>query len=200
MKNPFKLRGPAFKPVAEPVKVETERVVNLDQIFQQLQLWNMEGGSGYFINLYIDQGGSFALYNDMGLLYRVPIDIAEDDTVTMGELEPVIQQFQSVNRTTLTFRQIDKDTVRFYMIAATAIINRSGEIDSTKLFDDFIHRAETTGVYPILDFYHMGEIDPAFEFGKFDFLGREGYVYIGSGLLDMQNPLALRMLKTWRAV
>ena len=75
------------------------------------------------------------------------------------------------------------------MIAGTAIINRVGEIDSTKLYDDMIRRADETGFYPKLDFYHLGGIDPQFEFGQFDYLSRDGVVYVGSGLFDDGHPL-----------
>jgi hypothetical protein len=76
------------------------------------------------------------------------------------------------------------------MVAATAIINRVAEIDSTKLFDDMIRRAKEHDFYPKLDFYHLGELDPIFEFGQFDYLARGGIAYIGSGILNKDHPLS----------
>jgi len=185
------------KPV-EPEPIEVERAVSLEQIFQQLQLYSWTGNeNGYFVSIYIEAGALYALYNNEGLLYRAGIDIADDDTVTMGPLEPVQQSFAPVNRSAFSvIRQADGRT-RFFMIAATAIVNRCGEIDSTKLFDDMISRAESTGFYPTLDFYHLGEVDPAFEFGQFDFLAREDYAYIGSGLFTDGHPLTEATIRAW---
>lgn len=70
---------------------------------------------------------------------------------------------------------------RWLMIAASAVINKAGAIDSTALFDNFIRRANETGAYPILDFYHEGE---RIRFGVADWLRRDGALYLASGTFD----------------
>ena len=173
--------------------IEEERSIILDQLMQQLYEWSYEEtGRPYFTTLYLDRDNLYALFNQKGALFRAAVDLDRDgQTVIIGELESVIHEFTPITRSGFfTVRQADGKT-RFFMIAGTAIINRIGEIDSTKLYDDMIRRAEESSFYPTLDFYHLGEVDNEFEFGQFDYLGREGVVYVGSGLFYEGHPLAI---------
>lgn len=180
-----------LQPIEQPEP--TERALMFDQVAQQLMEWTYEEpGRPYFMTFYLEQGALYGLFNDAGQLSRAAIDVDSDgQTLTIGNMEPVIHEFTPIARSAFyTVRQADGRT-RFFMVAGTAIINRVGEIDSTKLYDDMIRRAEETGYYPKLDFYHLGEIDPLFEFGQFDYLAREGVVYVGSGLFDESHPLTV---------
>lgn len=187
--NIIKRIAQILKPIEQPEP--TERALMFDQVAQQLMEWTYaEPGRPYFMTFYLEQGALYGLFNDAGQLSRAAIDVDSDgQTLTIGNMEPVIHEFTPIARSAFyTVRQADGRT-RFFMVAGTAIINRVGEIDSTKLYDDMIQRAEETGYYPKLDFYHLGEIDPLFEFGQFDYLAREGVVYVGSGLFDEGHPL-----------
>lgn len=187
--NIIKRIAQMLKPIEQPEP--TERALMFDQVAQQLMEWTYEEpGRPYFMTFYLEQGALYGLFNDAGQLSRAAIDVDSDgQTLTVGAMEPVIHEFTPIARSAFyTIRQADGRT-RFFMVAGTAIINRVGEIDSTKLYDDMIQRAEETGFYPKLDFYHLGEIDPLFEFGQFDYLAREGVVYVGSGLFDEGHPL-----------
>lgn len=177
-----------------------ERALMFDQVAQQLQEWTFaEPDRPYFMTFYLEQGQLYGLFNDGGQLSRAGIDVdADGQTLMVGDMEPVIHQFSPVSRSGFFIvRQADGRT-RFFMIAATAIINRVGEIDSTALFDDMIRRAEESGFYPKLDFYHLGEVHSSFEFGQFDFLARDGVVYVGSGLFDEGHPIAIAAERTLR--
>ncbi len=189
--NIIKRIAQILKPIEQPEP--TERALMFDQVAQQLMEWTYaEPGRPYFMTFYLEQGALYGLFNDAGQLSRAAIDVDSDgQTLTIGNMEPVIHEFTPIARSAFyTVRQADGRT-RFFMVAGTAIINRVGEIDSTKLYDDMIQRAEETGFYPKLDFYHLGEIDPLFEFGQFDYLAREGVVYVGSGLFDKDHPLTV---------
>lgn len=189
--NIIKRIAQMLKPIEQPEP--TERALMFDQVAQQLMEWTYEEpGRPYFMTFYLEQGALYGLFNDAGQLSRAAIDVDSDgQTLTIGNMEPVIHEFTPIARSAFyTVRQADGRT-RFFMVAGTAIINRVGEIDSTKLYDDMIQRAEETGFYPKLDFYHLGEIDPLFEFGQFDYLAREGVVYVGSGLFDKDHPLTV---------
>lgn len=178
------------------MKLKT-RSVMLDQLSEQIYRWTYEEPDRpYFSTFYMEQGALYGLFNGRGMLFRAAVDVdADGQTLALGELEPVMHQFTPVTRSGFTvMRQADGQT-RFFMIAGTAILNRVGEIDSTALFDDMIQRAEAYNYYPKLDFYHLGEEDPKFEFGQFDFLAREGVVYVGSGLLDPDHPLSHAMVR-----
>ena len=139
-----------------------------DQVAQQLMEWTYaEPGRPYFMTFYLERGQLYGLFNDRGQLSRAALDLDSDgQTLTVGNMEPVIHEFTPISRSGFTtVRQAD-GRIRFFMIAGTAIINRVGEIDSTKLYDDMIRRADETGFYPKLDFYHLGGIDPQFEFAQ----------------------------------
>lgn len=178
-----------LKPIEQPEP--TERALMFEQVGQQLMEWTYaEPERPYFMTFYLEQGQLYGLFNDHGQLSRAALDLDSDgQTLIVGNMEPVIHEFTPIARSGFyTVRQADGRT-RFFMIAGTAIINRVGEIDSTKLYDDMIQRADETGFYPRLDFYHLGGVDPQFEFGQFDYLSRDGVVYVGSGLFDDGHPL-----------
>lgn len=178
-----------LKPIEQPEP--TERALMFEQVGQQLMEWTYEEPERpYFMTFYLEQGQLYGLFNDHGQLSRAALDLDSDgQTLMVGNMEPVIHEFTPIARSGFyTVRQADGRT-RFFMIAGTAIINRVGEIDSTKLYDDMIQRADETGFYPKLDFYHLGGVDPQFEFGQFDYLSRDGVVYVGSGLFDAGHPL-----------
>lgn len=74
----------------------------------------------------------------------------------------------------------DDGTPRWLMIAASAVINKAGAIDSTVLFDSFIRKAPEFG-YPVIDFIHKGN---RIRFGVADHLWRDGALYVASGTFD----------------
>jgi len=194
--TPAPLPAPAQD--SEPV----ERAVTLDNLFGQLDLYNYGYQlGGYFVTLYIDQGIIYALFNVVGNLYRSAIDFTPEGTATLGEAERVVQEFNPapVGRSAMSIKRQADGSARFVMVAATAVINRVGQIDSTRLFDDMIKRAQATGRYPRIDFYHLGETDPAWEFGTVDTLCRDGYAYIASGTFDAGHPLTEAIVRAWEA-
>jgi hypothetical protein len=138
-----------------------------------------EGSDNYIVDVYHDSGGTYALFTDRGKLYRYQV-IIENDNIVLGERIEVMEMHPPVQSRTV-IRQQDDGRFRWVSISATAVLNRSGEIDSRDLFDSFVAHAEETGEYPIRQFYHQGD---AFRTGQADFLARDGYCYITSGLFD----------------
>lgn len=174
------------------------RAVSVDSIFQQLQcammdgmeMWDSYGSElGYLVTVYIDNGELYALFNKEGLLKRALLTLGDNDIVTLGTVEDVSQQFTPTQRSRVTvIRQADNN-YRVFMLAATALVNKEGQIDSTLLFDDMIRRAEDYDYWPTIDFFHLGEENEGFEFGQVDWLGREGVCYLASGVLYGDHPL-----------
>lgn len=184
-----------IKAAFEP-RLEQERAVSLGSMFTQVDgaMWDsQEHGMAWLHDIYRDDDGSlFAIASERGLLYRVPLEVATDGAVTLGEWEPVIAEFKPVSETrTRIIRQAD-GRVRWLSISCTSVLNRVGEIDSKALFDSFVAHAEATGEYPYRTFYHQGE---ALRTGQADFLARDGDVFITSGLYDDDNPLAEAEIK-----
>lgn len=131
-----------------------------------------------------DEGGVFAVYSNEGRLYRMSVSISGDDVVP-GMGEEVVIDFRPTSRTTVV-RQAN-GRARWFSISSTAVLNRVGEIDSREMYDSFIQHAKETGEYPYRCFFHQGE---QFRTGQCDFLARDGYVYITSGLYD-DNDIAM---------
>jgi hypothetical protein len=154
----------------------------VDQMFRLDE--QIEGSDNYLVDLYHDSGGMYALYTDRGKLYRHQVMI-QDNNVSLGERVEVMEIHQPVAQSRTIIRQQDDGRYRWFSVSATAVLNRSGEIDSRDLFDSFVAHAEGTGEYPIRQFYHQGD---AFKTGQADFLARDGYCYITSGLFD-NTPL-----------
>ena len=131
------------------------------------------------IDLYHEGNAMYLLCSGQGRIWRVNVTIGADDSVTLGErIEIPIPSSEARSMTVV--RQAD-GKVRWLAIAATAALNRDGEIDSRALFDSFIARAEETKKYPELRFYHQGDL---IRFGEADYLARDDMVYIAVGTFD----------------
>lgn len=166
-----------------------------------------EGSNNYFMDMYYDGDGMYALFTDRSKLYRYPV-MVQNDEVRLGERVEVMEMHvpkMQQSRTTIQ-RQAD-GRYRWFSVSATAVLNRSGEIDSRELFDSFVKYAEETGKYPIRMFYHQGHISQDWEMdesarvyrtGQADFLARDGYCYITSGVYD-DTPLAQAEIKARQA-
>jgi hypothetical protein len=184
-----KLLG-AYEEMGEDPPEALTRAISGERLFNAL--WErmftlddaVEGSDHYLIDMYFDEGGIYALYVDRGKLYRYPV-MVQNDNVVLGERQQVMEVHQPVGVRTV-IRQQEDGRYRWFSVSGTAVLNRSGDIDSRELFDSFIAHAEETGEYPIRQFFHAGE---AYRTGQADFLARDGFCYITSGLYD-DTPLA----------
>lgn len=162
----------------------------------------METNQGALLDLYLDKGSLYAIISNEGILYKSAITWGDDDdTFGLGQFEKVIMTFPAAENPEipaapelheepiinppvplviprkLMVRKIDNTYRWFAMPACTAVLNRVVAIDSTKLFDSFIKNAPLMGM-PELRFFHEKPIN----IGKADFIDREEYSYIASGL------------------
>jgi hypothetical protein len=188
-----------FKP--QELAQETERAISMSRLHGAIwgQLMEMDrrmGQDNYLMDIYADEGELYALCGDRGKLYRHPLTINGDD-VMLGERVQVMESHPPATTRTVVRQQAD-GRHRWFSVSGTAVLNRSGEIDSRELFDSFVAHAEETGIYPIRIFYHQGQVSrdgqpdervKLFRTGQADFLARDGYCYITSGLFD-DTPLA----------
>jgi hypothetical protein len=115
-----------------------------------------------------------ALWESVKRLFAPLIDAPHEKTNEYQVSLPTITR-------SLTVTRAADGTPRWLMIAASAVINKVGAIDSTTLFDNFIRRANITTQYPVLDFYHEGD---HIRFGVADWLCRDGALYLASGTFD----------------
>lgn len=136
--------------------------------------------NGFVIDVFVDSAGTFAVVTKSdGKLYKVPVTVGEDSSITTGEHQEVLMEFSPVTPRQLRVHRTADGKMRWLaMPACTAALNRVGEIDSTKLFNDFVDHIERTGEYPELDFFHFGE---RCVLGKADLVFRDGVAYCATG-------------------
>jgi len=185
---------------AEPNQQPQTRALTMEVIYNEVceQGREMFPSGTYLAQIYLgDDGTLYALWSREARLYRTPI-MVENGMIAVGDQEEVRQEFAPVTRSRVVLRELPNGDVRFFLVAATAVVNRVGQIDSTTLFDNMVKRAEELQFYPRLDAYHLGNLDPAFEFGQFDFLAREGVAYLASGVMDGTHPLTRATLRLYQ--
>lgn len=185
----------------EPPEVLT-RAMSMSRLHQAIwsQLLDRDsthGEDNYMMDIYAEDDGTlYALCTDRGKLYRHQLSV-DDDNVMLGERVQVMESHQPVATRTVVRQQAD-GRWRWFSVSGTAVLNRSGEIDSRELFDSFVRHAEETGINPIRMFYHQGQVSREgkpdeqarlFRTGQADYLARDGFCYITSGLYD-DTPLA----------
>jgi hypothetical protein len=132
------------------------------------------------VDVYLDGASMFAVFAMNGLLYKADIMLASGGVV-MGDPVQVEIQYAPVAQSLKTLRQADGKYRWFAFPAATAVLNRSGELDSRQLFESFVKRIEDGAPYPYLTFYHVGE---AIKLGLADYVAVDGYTLLMSGLWD----------------
>lgn len=155
-----------------------------EKVETQLALSDMaENTYSYLVDIYMDNGNDFAIFVREGVVYKAAIQIIDGTDVILGEFERVVPRQRTMlamDSKTVVWRQAD-GRYRWLSIASTSALNRSGEIDSRELFDNFIKYAKATDEYPILNYYHQGD---ASRLGQTDYLARDKHCYISSGLYD----------------
>jgi hypothetical protein len=144
--------------------------------------------------MYVEDAGPFAIVTKGdGKLYKMPVTVGADSQITVGEMVEVVTEFAPVSRQQMSIKRQKDGQVRWFAFpACTAVLNRSGEIDSRALFDSFVEYAERTENYPELDFFHLGE---SLTLGKADWIGRDGVSYCASGVFD-DSPVARAAIKS----
>lgn len=171
----------------------TERAISYGRLMDTI--WNNlhtrdDYSEVYPMDVYFDDTGFYVLCSSEGKLYRYRLYVNGDD-ITYGPMEQIMEIHQPVNTMRTVIRQQEDGKYRWFSVSGTAVLNRSGEIDSRELFDSFITHAEQTGEYPYRTFYHKGEV---FRTGQTDYLARDDYCYLTSGLFD-DTPLALASIE-----
>ena len=173
-----------------------ERSMSINDLFMQVwALLQVNHTDAYINDLYVDENGAtFAVVTSRGKLYRAAVEVA-DNTVSVGELQEVVIEFVPRSRMSIIR---SNGQVRALIVAASAVLNRVGEIDSRDLFDSFAEHIERTGQHPEYGFYHLWEEEHGFgdfRLGVVDWVGREGNLYLASVLFD-DTELARAAIKS----
>lgn len=156
------------------VYAELDKQMQADEIYRAL------------IDVYLDGPTMYAVVAMNGLLYKYDIMLTSSG-VAMGIPVQVEINYAPVAQSIHTTRQANGKYRWFAFPAATAVLNRSGELDSRQLFESFVKRIESgEAEYPFLSFYHVGE---KINLGRADYVAVDGYTLLMSGTWD-DEPLA----------
>ncbi len=183
------------------VDKEQKRARSIDDVLWQLY-WVIqdERPNAYVNGFYMEDGKMFVIISDSGKLYRASIKFKGQEAYVDDEWYEVVLEFnpteeRGIERLTELARSISRNksqnstTIlrtkdnkwRWISISCSAVLNRSGAIDSRELMDSFIRHIEEGEAYPHREFYHMGE---QYRTGQCDFVARDGYLLITSGIYD----------------
>lgn len=163
-------------------------------VYTQLDSMNRdETSEGYtgLVDVYLDGPNVFAVLSKGGLLYRCDVSLTDGGAV-LGGLTQVEVDYKPVSQRVRTVQQADGKYRWFAFPAATAVLNKSGELDTRQLFQSFVDKIENgLAPYPYLTFYHVGK---QIVFGQADYAAVDGYTYLLSGTWE-DTPLATAMRK-----
>lgn len=145
----------------------------------------------HLVDVFSDNDGSlYAIISHDGGLYRSYIAVNDQEEVMLGDFVSVTQEFAPITRTVVS--RANDGRWRWFSISSSATFNRVRAIDSTELYEDMERRfhalleAHATdpeaNPLPRRNLYHDG--DKSAETGTVDFVGREGYTLITSGVWD----------------
>jgi hypothetical protein len=179
------------------LNIPAERSLSGSNLYDQIYSQSMQLDTwAWLVDLYFEDTGIFALIAEEGKLYKavVTIDAGKNSALlseratwiaVMIELTEVPQQ-----KSSFMIKRMADGQDRWFLIAGTTILNRNGQIDSSKLFDGMIAKCQSGEYdYPYLTYYHLKE---AFKMGMTDFLARDGVALIASGIFD-DNKVAEAM-------
>lgn len=156
-------------------QLEVQAVVNEGNVSDGMM------SSGMCLDVYIDTDTTYALITKDGRLYKMPVMVDVENNITTGDMQEIVMVATPVTGRQLSIKRSVDGTIRWFALpACTAALNRSGEIDSRKLFDSFIEYVNRTNDYPELDFFHAGKREQLV-LGKADWIARDGINYCASG-------------------
>jgi hypothetical protein len=166
-----------------------ERAVSLPNIYQMVyaqldNLYEQDGIMRSLIDVYLDGNSMYAVVGMNGLLYKTVLTMGSGG-VGLGEMQAVEVDYKPVEqqkRGLRVLRQADGKYRWFAFPAATAVLNRSGELDTRALYQSFIEKIHSGEAdYPFLSFYHVGE---RITLGQADYVALDGYAYLISGTFN----------------
>jgi hypothetical protein len=169
--------------------VSVDRNVSITSIWQSIeQQISILPDYAWLVNLYLDdRGAMFAAVAMGGKLYRASVINAVLVAKTAWE------EVFDVGKNKFSITRGISGEVRWFLLAATSVLNRNGQIDSSGLFDEFVRQGVEEAKYPYLTFMHLGE---SFVMGKADWLSRDGVAFLASGLFN-DTKLANRMILSY---
>jgi hypothetical protein len=171
-------------------------IKDVDGVARDIEIWRLtwrvedalaqmeEFDYPWVTNIMADSDGIYAIFTDNSRLYRTWFDIDGSDVVTITKTEQVVIKYEAIEEPStrsMVFRDVN-GKLKFMSISSSATLNRSGEIDSTELFDDFeinFEDEENEDVYVTLQ-----HLPKDFQFGVIESIFRTGHLFVTLGEID----------------
>lgn len=173
-----------------------ERMQSLGTFYEAV--WNAvatKDEQAWLNDIFMQEDGTMlAIIASEGKLFKCSIAYA-DEEVTLGDWIEVKIDFPEVAQSRTTIHRMKDGKVRFLSVSGSTVLNRSGQIDSKKLFDSFVEHIDKTGEYPVRMFCHCGE---QYITGQVDFVARDENLLITSGIFN-DTELAKREIASREA-
>lgn len=141
---------------------EEERDIQAGRVYYMIeqQLAEMDYDYPWIVDYMHGSDGNYMVFTAGGKLYRADFSISTNDEVEVDQVREVKLDYPVIEESRekpvfRTFRDTD-GKLKFLAIAASAVLNRVGQIDSTELFDDFEVELEKRDT-PYLTLQHLPE-------------------------------------------
>lgn len=157
-------------------------------------LYDLDYEYPYVIDVMQGSDGMYFVFASGAKLYRADYSIDSNDVVKIEKVQqvkldyPVVEDESGENRAIKPVLRVFRDAdgqLKFLAIAASAVLNRVGEIDTTMLFDSFEEEFKERD-NPYLSFLHLGEV---FSFGTVQGVFRLDSLLFAFGDIDEQTIL-----------
>ena len=158
------------------LRKKEKRAVSIDDVLWRLYIDIMDDRPMAYVNgFYMEDSKLFAVISDGGKLYRAAIKFKGQDAYVSEDWYEVVLEFnpsesrdkkklielaRSIStrgKNSTTIQRTEDNKWRWISISCSAVLNRSGSIDSRELMDSFIRHIEEGEAYPHREVYHMGE-------------------------------------------
>lgn len=171
-------------PVEKLVEKPEKRDLTVGNLYYQVEAALMdEYEYPWIVNYMHNDSGSYMVFTSGGKLFRAEFELDGKDEVSITKVQQVKLAYPVIEESRKVFRTIrDSDgSLKWFAIAASTVLNRVGQIDSTALFDDFEVEFEERDA-PYLTLHHLPK--SVAEFGTVEGIARLGSLLIGFGTVD----------------
>jgi len=153
---------------------------------------NQEYSYPYPLNIYFGDSSHYMIFSDNGKLYKLPFSVSGSQ-ISIGNIieVDVSHEFTEV-QSRMLLREKENGDYTFVSFSASSILNRSGEIDTTELFDNFEKHFDVSEK-PFVTIRHIHEDN--FKFGHVDEVYRYGNLLVTIGTLYADKLLTRQTIK-----
>lgn len=176
----------------------TQRDLSINQVVQQIDnlLYDIKDDEEeyrfawpYIFDVFQTDNENYVIFSDSGKLYKAVYSVQQGRDIAIDRISEVVVEYPEVSsedtERSFVLRRNADNQLLFIAIAGSAVLNRSGELDSTMLFDSFEQSFDKDNS-PFITFRHLGE---GLSFGKIDNVFRNDKLLFVTGYIDETTPI-----------